>query len=201
MEIRKPMYLRKTLIALALLVALPALADQPPDQIRYDYLDLGVTFGEVDTPGNNPDFTGFGIEGSWGFHRNIALFVGLGAGEIDTSGGNIDTTEASVGINPHFALTPKLDLVIPVALEFAEFDFGPFDDDDTGWSLGVGIRALPNPAWEFGAGIQHVEIFDSDDDVFSGLVRWHINHLFSLGLEVSAGDDSTAGTLTGRFSF
>lgn len=193
--------LQRTLSGLALLVPLSALAAEPPDQIRYDYLDIGVVYGEIDSPGSDPDFTEFGIAGSWGFHPNVALFAGIGSGEIDTSVGDIDTTEASVGIAPHFALTPKVDLVFPIALEFAEFDSGPFDDDDTGYSVGAALRILPTPAWEFGVGVTHVEIFDGDDQIFSGGVRWHANHLFSLGLDLSAADDSTAATLTGRFSF
>ena len=190
----------KTLLCVAALFPVSALAAQPPAEIRYDYLDLGVVFGEVDSGGGDVDFSGVGIAGSWGFHDNCALFASRGAGEIDACG-DVDTTELSVGINPHFAITENLDIVIPVAIEWADFDGGGFSDDDTGYSIGVGVRWLINPAWEFGAGLRHVEIFDGDEQTVGANIRWHLNHLFSLGLGGDFGDDTTAVLFDARFSF
>ena len=183
-------------------IFLPAIgfAAPPPSEIRYDFLDLGLTFGEVDSVDGDVDFSGFGMAGSWGFHENFALFASLGAGEIDVLG-DIDTTEFSIGINPHFAITENLDIVIPVALEWADFDAGPFSDDDTGYSIGVGVRWLINPAWEFGAGVRHVDIFDGDDQSVGANIRWHMNQLFSLGLGGEFSDDASAVLLDARFSF
>ena len=178
----------------------PAFAAEPPAEIRYDYLDLGLLFGEVDTAGNDVDFWGAGVAGSWGVHKNIALTASLGTGEIDAFG-DIDTTELSFGVTPHFPLADNVDLVIPVAIEWADFDAGAFSDDDTGYSLGVGIRWLINPAWEFGAGFTHVEIFDADDQVFDANIRWHLSQLLSLGLGAEFGDDTSAAVFDVRFSF
>jgi hypothetical protein len=189
----------RALLPLALASA-PAFAAEPPAEIRYDYLDLGLTFGEVDTAGNDVDFWGAGIAGSWGFHQNFAMTASLGAGEIDTAG-NVDTTELSVGITPHFALTDNLDLVIPVALQWADYDGRFVSDDDTGYSLGVGVRWLINPAWEFGAGITHVDIFDTDDQSVNANVRWHLSRLLSLGFGAEFGDDVSAALFDLRFSF
>ncbi len=191
------------LMLVALLpVLLPgvALAAKPPGELRYDFLDLGVTFGEVDTAGDDVDFSGVGIAGSWGFHDNFALFASLGAGEIEAFS-DIDTTELSVGINPHFAITEKVDIVIPVALEWADFDGAGFSDDDMGYSIGVGIRALPSPALEFGAGVRYLDIFNDSATSFAANVRWHITHLFSVGLGGDFGDDVSALLLDARFSF
>jgi hypothetical protein len=190
----------KALLCVSILVPAMAFAAQPPAEIRYDYLDLGLTFGEVDSGGGDVDFSGLGIAGSWGFHDNFALFAGLGAGEIDAFG-DIDTTELTLGINPHFAIAENLDLVIPVAIEWVDFDAGPFSDDDTGFSIGVGVRWLINPAWEFGAGFQHVEIFDGDEQTVGANIRWHLSRLFSLGLGGNFGDDTTAVLFDARFSF
>lgn len=196
------MKLNKQRFAWLLLALLPgmALAEQPPGEIRYDFLDLGVTFGEVDTVGDDVDFTAVGVSGSWGFHENFALFAGLGAGEIDTFG-DVDTTELTVGINPHFPITDKVDIVIPVALEWADYDGRGFSDDDMGYSVGVGIRALPSPALEFGAGVRYVDIFDDGTTTFGANVRWHINHLISVGAGGDFGDDVAALLLNARFSF
>lgn len=191
--------LSRALLPLAFASA-PVFAAEPPAEIRYDYLDLGLTFGEIDTAGDDVDFWGAGIAGSWGFHQNFAMTASIGAGEIDTLG-DIDTTEMSLGITPHFALADNLDLVIPVALEWADFDAGAFSDDDTGYSVGVGIRWLINPAWEFGAGVTHVDIFDTDDQSVNANIRWHLSHLLSLGLGAEFGDDVSAALFDVRFSF
>ena len=190
----------KALLFISTIVPAVCFAAPPPAEIRYDYLDLGLTFGEVDTDGGDVDFSGFGMAGSWGFHDNFALFASLGAGEIEAFG-DIDTTELSVGINPHFAIAENLDLVIPIALEWADFDAGALSDDDTGYSIGIGVRWLINPAWEFGAGFRHLEIFDDDEQTVAANIRWHINHLFSLGLGGDFGDDTTAVLFDARFSF
>ena len=190
----------KALLCATILVPAVGFAAPPPSEIRYDFLDLGLTFGEVDSDGSDVDFSGIGMAGSWGFHDNFALFASLGAGEIDAFG-DIDTTEFSIGINPHFAIAENLDIVIPVALEWADFDAGPFSDDDTGYSIGVGVRWLINPAWEFGAGVRHVDIFDGDEQTVGANIRWHMSRLFSLGLGGDFGDDSSAVLLDARFSF
>ena len=188
----------RTVVALgALVLAVPVLADPPVDRIRYDFLDLGVLVGETDS---NVDFSAIGIAGSWGFHDNFALIAGLGAGEIDTAV-SVDTTDAFIGLNPHFALTPKIDLVIPFKFLFSDVDGGFLSDDDTGYSIGFGIRALPNPAWEFNVGLEHEDIFGGDEQSLIGGVRWHTNHLFSLGFDLSVSDDAGSGLFTARFSF
>ncbi len=190
----------KTLMCAAALLPASVLAAPPPSEIRYDYLNLGAYFGEVDSVGDDVDYSGFSMDGSWGFHDNFALFASLGAGEIDTFG-DIDTTELSVCINPHFAITERLDIVIPVAVEWADFDASGFSDDDTGYSIGVGLRWLIDPAWEFGAGVRHVDIFDGDEQTVGANIRWHLNHLFSLGAGGEFGDDTTTVLIDARFSF
>ncbi|MGD8830093.1 MAG: porin family protein [Pseudomonadales bacterium] len=187
-------------IAVLLLCPVLAFAAQPPAEIRYDYVDVGVTFGEVDTVGNDIDFSSFDVAGSWDIHKNIALIGRIGVGEIDVPG-DIDTSEVSFGINPHFPLTDKIDLIIPVAIEWADYDGRGFSDDDTGYSIGVGIRALPNPQWEFSGGFRHVDIFDNTEQSVLGSARWHINELFSLSVGAEFGDDTSAVRFGGRFSF
>ena len=190
----------KYLVAAALVWPALGFAAQPPAELRYDYVDLGVTFGDVDTVGDDVDFSAFDVNGSWGFHPNFALIGSVAVGEIDVAG-DIETTQLSVGLNPHFPLTDRIDLVIPVSIEWAEYDAGPFDDDDTGYSLGVGIRALASPAWEFEGGLEYIDIFGSDDLSVVGSARWHISSLFSLSLGANIGDDESGVRFGGRFSF
>ena len=195
------MKIRKGLLTL-LAAGLPlSAAAAGPDELRYDYLGVGVSFGEIDEVGGDVDFTGVAAAGSWGLHDNFALFAALGTGEIDTGFGDVDTTQLSVGINPHFPIANNVDIVIPVALEWADFDtaFGSYDD--VGYSIGIGIRALLSPSWEMGIGVQHVDIFDGDDQNIAGNVRWHINDLFSVALGASYSDDASSVGFDVRFSF
>ncbi len=196
------MKLLKYCFAVPVLALWPAMASAaaPPAEIRYDYLDLGLTFGEVDSVVRNVDFTNFDLSGSWGFHDNFALTVGMGLGELDVFN-DVSTRTLSIGITPHLALAENIDLVIPVALEWADADSGLFSDDDTGYSIGLGVRALLNPSLELTAGVQHVDIFGGSDQSLVGELRWHLNHLFSLGLGGSFGDDASAVRFAARFSF
>lgn len=184
----------------SMLVSIPALAAPPTGELSYDFIGLGLALGEIDTAGDDVDFTNFTVNGSWAFHSNFALIGSIGAGEIDTAG-DVDTTEISLGINPHFPITEQVHIVIPVALLWADYDGRGFSDDDTGYTVGLGVRALPSPAWEFSGGIQHVDIFDSSDQSFYANARWHLNDLFSLSAGGEFGDDVSAFVLGARFSF
>jgi hypothetical protein len=188
---------------LLLLLPMAAFA-APPDELRYNFIDIGLAAGEVESFGEDFDFGAAGVTGSWGVHKNFALFGRLGATVIDSGSNFVDdpeASEASLGINPHFALSKKVDLVIPLAVEWVDVDYGPFSDDDVGYSIGLGIRALLSPSWELSVGVQHIDIFNDDDQSIAGSVRWHIGDLFSLSLGATASEDATAVAFGGRFTF
>jgi hypothetical protein len=182
-----------------------ALASPAPDEIRYSYVDISLTGGQIDAGRDDFAYGQAGVVGSWGVSDNIALFAGTAAGVVDVESEgyccDIETSELALGINPHFPLAKNVDIVIPLAFQYAEFDDGRFTDDDTGYSIGLGIRALVHPNWELSAGIQHVEIFDDSDQTFGGSVRWHIVSLFSLALGAQVADDVKGVTFNGRFTF
>lgn len=177
------------------------------DDIRYSFVDisLGVGEGEIG-PGEDVDLVKFAVNGSWGLGNNIALFASSSATVFDNFENDDDCcdltlSEQSAGINPHFSLGGKVDIVIPIAFLRQEYenDFG--ESDDTGYSVGVGIRALVSSRWELAAEIRRVDIFEITDETVTGSVRWHINDLFSLAFGAEANDLDEAVTLAGRFSF
>jgi hypothetical protein len=201
------MKLSTQLLGLALLISSISMAAPPPDKLRYNYVNLGASGGEIDTGTSlgDVDFTQGSISGSWGVHENVALFGGISGGEIETSDvcfcTDIDTAGVSLGVVPHFPLGNNIDILIPVAYEWAELDDGFDTIDDSGYSIGLGIRALLTPAWELSVGVIHVDIGDEDDQSVAGSVRWHIVELFSLSFGAQASSDVTAVTLGGRFTF
>lgn len=199
------MNIRQLLLSTILLsLAAPAALAGGPDTLRYSYVDMALSAGEVDAFSSDVDFAAAGVLGSLAVHNNIALFGRVGTTVVDTSDGffdDLETTELSLGINPHFALSRNVHLVFPIAFEWAEADDGVFEDDDTGYSVGVGVRALLNRSWELSGGVQHVDIFGGDDQSVTGSVRWHIAELFSLSLGATASDDAHSFSFGGRFSF
>jgi hypothetical protein len=200
------MNLRATFILISFLMPCLSFAAPPPDEIRYSFVSIGLTGGEIDAGlTQDVDFSQASVTGSWGVHPNIALFGGIAGGEIQTSDlgpfTDIDTAAVSLGLVPHFPLGSKVDILIPVAYEWVELDDGFTTIDDSGYSIGIGIRALVSPSWELAVGITHVDIGDDDDQTVGGSVRWHIVKLFSLSLGARASGDVSAVTLGGRFTF
>ena len=190
-------------------VMLPAvtLAAPPPNEIRYTYVGGAGVAGEIDLGGGvDVDQTLGSIGGLVGVHDNIALGGSVSAGTVDTSSlgpfTDIDTSSVSLGAIVHFPLSSTIDLVIPVFYEWVELDDGFVTIDDSGYSIGGGIRALVTPAIELGIGISYVDIgSDSGDTSVGGSFRWHITDLVSLAIGAAASSDVTQGSLGIRFTF
>jgi hypothetical protein len=194
-------------LTFAIIVAVPTIsfAAPPPDNLRYSYVDLTVSGGEIEVLNIDIDTTQASVSGSWGVSNNIALFAGFSGGEVQTSEvcfcTDIDTAGATLGINPHFEVANNVDIVIPVAFQWVELDDGFDKIDETGYSIGLGLRALVSPSWELGVGVTHVDIDDEDEQTVSGSVRWHIVELFSLAVGAGISSDAKSVGLNGRFTF
>jgi len=185
-----------------------AVSAEKPDELRYTYVNLDFTAGEIEDVyyGEDVDFGAFVVDGSIAVTDFLAIAGSIGAAVTDDICDyyycdDVETTTVQIGVVPHFSIGNNVDLVFPIsALRVDVEGFGE-DEDDTGYSVGIGIRALLNPSWELEAGITHVDVFDDDDQTFSGLVRWHISGLYSMSLGLSSNDDVNAATLGARFTF
>ena len=193
-------------LAICLLPAV-SLASPPPDEIRYTFVDLGFAVGQLEVGNLDIDTTEGVLGGSVAVHPNIALAGSVGLGTIETSDlgpvPDIDTTSVSLGVVPHFPIAENVDIVVPVSYLWLEADAGSNfgSDDDSGYGIGLGIRALVNPSVELTVGLQHVDIGDDDEQSVSGSVRWHITSLVSLAIGGAVSSDSSAGLISGRLTF
>lgn len=202
------MNFRPLLLSALMLIAPAAFADKY-DEPRYSYLDIVLGAGEIDSDFESDlDYGAAALVGSVALGDYFAMFGSIGATVVDAydSDGFLDDDELEIveyqiGINPHIPLSKTVHIVIPVALIYADAEIDDFSDDDTGWTAGIGLRALVNPSLEMGLGVQHVDIFDGDEQSLAGSIRWHITGLFSLAGGVNVSDDSTGGSLSFRFTF
>jgi opacity protein-like surface antigen len=194
---------------IAAVLMAPALA-AGPDELRYGYLDINLTGGEVDdlnSSAEDIDAGQFAVGGSIAVANNIAIFGGLSYAVVDFSGEGLgpdqEITAVEFGINPHFSIAPNVDLIFPVSILRVdyEYEYGSEEGDDTGFTVGAGVRALLSPSWELEGLLNYTDIFDDDFTTLSGSVRWHMASAFSMSLGLSASDDSNSSTLGFRFTF
>jgi len=210
---------RYILLTSALLLPLTAHSAKSND-ITYDSLDISWTAiniesDEKDSYGDNQEIDAgtLSLAGSVSATNNLAISGLIGVTAYDDASycenfycDNSTQTSFSIGLIPHFPLGNKVDLIIPLNLIYSDLEANNgYSDNDTGFSLGLGIRALINPSLELGAQLTHTDIYSNDSQTFAASARWHISGLFSLALGVSntdsTGASATASNFSMRFSF
>lgn len=185
--------LKKMLIASVL--ALPAAA--MADGLSYNFLQ--ASYLNVDGDGGGKA-DGFDFSGSHLVGKNIFLQGGYSRVKVD--GADIDVSAFTGGLGFRHGLTPTLDLNASANVLFAEVDAGRFgSEDDTGYSLNAGLRALVVPQLELNGGVTYTDIFDEGDTTFG------IGAVFSFTPQVALiggagfGDDANTYSIGGRFMF
>jgi hypothetical protein len=114
---------------IAAVLMAPALA-AGPDELRYGYLDINLTGGEVDdlnSSAEDIDAGQFAVGGSIAVANNIAIFGGLSYAVVDFSGEGLgpdqEITAVEFGINPHFSIAPNVDLIFPVSILRVDYEY------------------------------------------------------------------------------
>lgn len=191
----------RTLLALSLVVlplsvhAAQRSASSPPG-LSYSFLDARY----VTVDGDGADADGYGISASFLVHPNVFLFGGYA--DVESDGGiDVETTTISGGVGFRHGVSGAVDLVGSAAAVNADVDVPGFgSDDDTGFALEGGVRALLTPMFEIGGAVTYIDIFEEDetDFVASGLL-----HLGASGFSVGASYavDAEALSVGGRFNF
>lgn len=161
--------MKRSLLALTLLAALPALTlsatASAAEGVSYTYLEGG--YAGTNTDGGDAD--GFAINGSGAIAPNFHVFGNYSNQEID--GTDIDFDQWRLGVGYNHEINPRLDLVSKVAYE--KFDAGRdvFGNDleTDGWSVEAGVRGALAPALE-GYALAGYEDGDEFDGEFYGRV-------------------------------
>ncbi|MEO6264335.1 MAG: Ax21 family protein [Luteimonas sp.] len=151
--------MKRPLLALALLAALPALtlstAASAADGVSYNYIEGGY----VATNTDGADADGFGFNGSAALNPNFHLFGSYAKQDIKDFDADFDQWRFGVGYNHE--ISPKADLLTRVAYE--KFDAGNGIESD-GYSVEAGVRGALAPSFEGYAlaGYEDGQDFDGD---------------------------------------
>jgi len=178
---------------------------QAIEDLQYTFVEAGYETGEVDTGTEDVDRDAFTVGGSFALTDYLAITASASKGEADSEeaiGRDMDVNFIQVGLVPHYALGYDLDLIMPVAIVRAEARAGSFvDEDDTGFSIGVGFRKLSTEQIELSVGFRYVDVLDDDTQIFFGDLRFHANDNISFALGADLSEDSASLLLGGRYSF
>lgn len=180
---------------LAGLSCLPMMA--AAEDFDYTYLEVGYVSTEIDLGPLDVDGDGLGVRGSYGFGNDLYAFVGLADQEFDF---DVDGTQLSFGMGWHHGLNEMADLLAEVSYVSVDLE-SPFSAaDEDGFGLGLGLRGRVWENIELEAGIDYVDLDDSDTSLsFDG--RYYFNETVAVGGGLSFSDDATGWTLGVRAEF
>ena len=166
-------YLRKTLLAAAVLSTLPVVASA----FDYNYVEGGFLHRRNDFSSDN----GFRIGGSFNVAPPVAVF-----GEY----GNTNHYDSfSVGGLYHTPINNALDLNLGASLEHASVPH----DSDTGFGLRGGVRWNVVPGqWELNPELRYVNILNHDGISARVAALYHVNPNLDVQAGVQAGDEDRA---------
>ncbi|HET6473523.1 MAG TPA: outer membrane beta-barrel protein [Pseudomonadales bacterium] len=175
--------------------AAPAAAAGP----RYTYGEVG--YSRVDFDHFSEDADVGAIAGSFAIADHWYLVADYSYGTIDNTGADVDLQNADAGVGFHVALDDRVDFIAEAAYAWARVEADRFSDDDDGYALKAGIRAMLTPQFELNAGGTYVDI--SGDDQKAGYVGavYNFTDMFAVTGTISAGDDATAYSVGLRLYF
>lgn len=169
----------------------------------FDYSFIEGSYSQIDVDGLG-DGDGLGFGGSYAFTDSLHAFGSFESGEIDVDlgtlgsvGVDVDTMKAGVGFNT--PLSESVDLI--ASASYLSMDLSGFDD--SGYEVGVGLRAMASPVLELSGGIDYADVGDilDGETSFSAGFLYHFSDAVAVGAGGSWGDDMSTYALNGRFSF
>jgi hypothetical protein len=166
--------------------------------INYNFIQ--GSYGQIEVDDVDADGDGFGIEGSVALTDRFHLFGGYTTADMDF-GVDLSQLEAGVGFNSPISET--VDLIASLAYVSAEVDPpGPGSVDDSGYAVGLGLRAMMTPQLELNGGIEFVDLDDSGDDTgFGAGFLYSFTDQFAAGLSGDWSDDFSSYQLNARMLF
>jgi hypothetical protein len=169
----------------------------------FDYSFVEGSYSQIDVDGLG-DGDGLGVNGSYAFTDSFHAFGSFESGEIDVDlgalgsvGVDVDRMQAGVGFNT--PLSESIDLV--ASASYLSMDLSGFDD--SGYEVGVGLRAMASPVFELSGGIDYADVGDilDGETSFNAGFLYHFSDAVAVGAGGSWGDDMSTYALNGRFSF
>lgn len=171
--------MKKTLLALTLLAALPFAASAADSNLSYTYVDGG--YANIDG-----DADGAFLRGSYNFGQSG--FYGFGEyAQVEIDNTNFDVGLSEVGLGYHYGVTAKTDLLGEVS--YNNIDVDGLGDVD-GHRASFGVRSALHPRFNALAKVNYRDYENIDGD-YSLTVggEYKFNQRWSMVGEVEAGQD------------
>jgi opacity protein-like surface antigen len=187
MTVRKIASLSTAGILAGVLMANAAFAADGP---QYTFVEGGYNW--IDFDDANADGDAFNVGGSVAVTDMVHLFANYQDGNIDGGGFDFDLSTINLGAGLNIALSPTVDLVTQAAWVRVDVDVNGFgSDNEDGYSLGVGVRAMVMPQLELNGGVSYVDVNDDDTALNLGAV-YSFNDMFAVTGGASFGDNITS---------
>lgn len=187
--------MKRHLLALSLLAALPFAAAAQDSGLNYNYLQGGYV--ATDTDGGDAD--GWGIDGSVAIHPNWHLFAGYTQQKTDDFDIKLKNSRFGVGFN--YPVGASTDLVAKLAYENFDTDLRGADNLD-GYSAEVGARSAFTDNFE-GYAMAGYEDGDEYDGDFYGRLGAQVKFTPNWGIsgDVKFADGDKQWFVGPRFSW
>lgn len=179
------------------------------DGLSYNYLEGGYSKAtQRDGDENDRDADGYYGKASGKIAEQVYLFGDYRHYSIDKlAGAYAEIDLANVGLGIRLPVAERLDLTVGGGASFAQISpkgtassaFG--DEDDSGYFVEGGARALLTPALEVNGGMRYTKVFDESET--TGLVGAVFNFTPSFGVSggYEFGDDTNAYLVGARLNF
>jgi len=185
------------IVATLLTLSFPCALFAQENGFEYTYVDAALLNTEIEVGTTDVDGDGIGVSGSFAISDSLNILVGYSDQSYDF---NIDGSTMNVGLGFHTDINNDLDFVADVSYIDVSVDtpFGSADDDGLGISGGIRFRA--SDSLELDAGLQYVDLDDSDTVLNLG-GRYYFNDSFALSAGISDADAGMSWSVGVRAHF
>jgi hypothetical protein len=185
------------IVAAFLALALPCALCAQEVGFDYTYVDAALLNTELEVGATDVDGDGIGISGSFGLTDNVNIVYGYSDQSYDF---NIDSSTMNVGVGFHTDINSDIDFVADVQYIDVSVDTPVGDADEDGLGISGGIRAQLGDSLELDAGLQYVDLDDSDT-VLKVAGRYYFNDSFALSAGISDADAGMSWSVGVRAEF
>lgn len=194
--------LKKLAVLATLAVAAPLAAQA--EGLSYNYVEGRYVNTDIDDV--DVDVDGYDINASGLIAPNFFLFGSYGQQETESiNNGKLEYTTGTFGLGWRMPLNNQVDLVAKGGLLYGEIDgkgsASGLDDDDTGFLLNGGVRALLMPNFEVNGGVTYADVLDDDETTLDVGAVFSFTPAFAAVAGASFGSDANAYSAGLRFNF
>jgi len=152
--------------------------------------DVPYSYGEIsyqslDSDGVDAD--GFAFGGSYDFGNQFYGFGEYNSYEVDDV--NIDVSGFQLGAGYHYEVSPGVDLIGELAIIAADIDAGISSTNDTGFSVGIGLRSMISSNVELFGKAEYANLFNDGDVGFEFGGQYYFGNGFGVGASYETADE------------